>query len=192
MVALQYNPDTLTRTLQVQGIANEPGDRLEALRLKGPPIETIKLDAELDATDQLEHPDGAGKTASQYGLFPALAALETLVYPPLAQLKQNNVDATHGTMEILPLELPLTLFVWSKNRIVPVRLTEMTVTEEAFDSMLNPTRAKVSLSMRVLSVTDLGYLHKGGNMYLDYQAQKERFSQMVNGNLANLGLKGLP
>src|SRR5206468_8409862 len=56
-IALQYNPDLLTRTLQVQGAGAQQGDRLEALRLKGPPAETIKLEAELDAADQLEHPD---------------------------------------------------------------------------------------------------------------------------------------
>ena len=52
---------------------------------------------------------------------------------------------------------PLTLFIWSKNRIVPVRLTDFSITEEAFDPELNPIRAKVSLGMRVLNVDDLGF-----------------------------------
>jgi hypothetical protein len=56
IIILQYNPDTLTRTLKIKG-AEEGGDRSEALRLTGPPVETIKLDAEIDATDQLENPD---------------------------------------------------------------------------------------------------------------------------------------
>ena len=64
VITLQYNPDTLSRTLQTQSVsaASEGGNRSEALRLKGPPIETIKLDAEIDATDQMEagdSPDGA-------------------------------------------------------------------------------------------------------------------------------------
>src|SRR6476619_5204028 len=80
IIVLQYNPDTLTRSLQTQGMSGESGDRLEALRLKGPPVETIKLDAEIDATDQLEHPDG-NQTTVQLGLHPQLAALETIVYP---------------------------------------------------------------------------------------------------------------
>src|SRR5215211_1399509 len=75
IIALQYNPDTLTRTLQVQGIGGESGDRLEALRLKGPPVETIKLEAEIDATDQLEFPD-QNRMAVEVGLYPQLAALE--------------------------------------------------------------------------------------------------------------------
>lgn len=52
VINLQYNPDTLSRRLQIQGTSNESGDRAEALRLKGPPVETIKLDAEIDITDQ--------------------------------------------------------------------------------------------------------------------------------------------
>ena len=54
VIVFQYNPDTVTRTLQPRAMTGEPGDRLEVLRLTGPPHETIKLDAELDAADQLE------------------------------------------------------------------------------------------------------------------------------------------
>src|SRR5947208_2141159 len=87
IIALQYNPDTLTRTLQVKGVGGESGDRLEALRLKGPPTETIKLDAEIDATDQLELAD---TQTAQLGIHPQLAALETIVYPPSQQLLAAN------------------------------------------------------------------------------------------------------
>ena len=55
------------------------------------------------------------------------------------------------------MQSPLTLFIWSKNRIMPVRLTDFSITEEAFDPNLNPIRAKVSLGMRVLSVNDVGF-----------------------------------
>jgi len=46
IIVLQYNPHTLTCTLQPQSV-KEGGDRSEALRLTGPPIETIKLAAEI-------------------------------------------------------------------------------------------------------------------------------------------------
>ena len=85
VIALQYNPDTLSRTLQVQARQARGGDRSEALRLKGPPVETIKLDAEIDATDQLEFPD-QNATAVEFGIQPQLAALETIVYPTSEQL----------------------------------------------------------------------------------------------------------
>jgi hypothetical protein len=191
VIALQYNPDTLTRTLQAQGVGAEGGDRSEALRLKGPPVETIKLDAEIDAADQLEFPDQNSVTA-QLGLHPQLAALELIVYPSSAQLLANNRLAQAGTLEIAPMEAPLTLFIWSKNRIVPVRLTEFSITEEAFDPALNPLRAKVSLGMRVLNVNDLGFSHRGGNLFLAYQQQKERLAAMSqSGAFGTLGIGGI-
>src|SRR5205814_1388900 len=105
IIALQYNPDTLTRTLQVQGVGPEGGgDRSEALRLKGPPMESIKLDAEIDATDQLEVAD---PVTTQVGIHPELAALETIVYPTSDQLLANNRLAQAGTLEIAPMLAPL-------------------------------------------------------------------------------------
>jgi hypothetical protein len=191
VIALQYNPDTLSRTLQVQA-AGESGDRLEALRLKGPPNETIKLDAEIDATDQLEFPE-QNRTTTQFGIFPQLAALETIVYPTSAQLQANNSLSQAGTLEIAPAESPLTLFVWSKTRTLPVRITEFSITEEAFDPTLNPIRAKVSLGMRVLSVNDLGFAHKGGNLFMTYLRNKERLAALSQGTpLSSLGITGVP
>jgi hypothetical protein len=192
VIALQYNPDTLTRTLQVQAIGADGGDRSQALRIKGPPTETIKVDAEIDATDQLEQPD-RNPTAVELGIQPQLAVLEAIVYPTSAALLANNSMAAAGTLEIAPMEAPLTLFVWSKTRILPVRITEFSITEEAFDPALNPIRAKVSLGMRVLNVNDLGFDHKGGNLYLAYHQQKEQLAARSQaGTLGGLGLTGIP
>ena len=189
IIVLQYNPDTLTRTLQPQAV-KEGGDRSEALRLTGPPIETIKLDAEIDATDQLE---AADTQATQVGIHPLLASLEMIIYPSSAQLQANNALAQSGTLEIAPMIAPLSLFIWSKNRIVPVRLTDFSITEEAFDPALNPIRAKVSLGMRVLSVNDLGFNVKGGSLFMAYQQQKEKLAaQSASGALSALGIGGIP
>ena len=191
IIVLQYNPDTLTRSLQVQGMGGEGGDRLEALRLKGPPVETIKLDAEIDATDQLEHPD-RNRAAVELGIQPQLAALETIVYPTSAQLRQNDALALSGTIEIAPLEAPLTVFVWSRNRVVPVRLTDFSITEEAFDPNLNPIRAKVSLGMRVLSSNDLGAQHRGSSLFMAYHQQKENLAaRAAAGVFGSLGIEGV-
>lgn len=190
VIALQYNPDSVTRSLQVEGAA-DGADRSEALRLKGPPIETIKLEAELDATDQLERPDQNQNTV-QAGLGPQLAALETIIYPTSARLEANNALALAGTLEVMPMEAPLTLLVWSRNRVIPMRITEFSITEEAFDAALNPIRAKVSLGMRVLSVTDLGFEHRGGSLYMAYQRQKELLAtQSPPGTFAALGIGGI-
>jgi hypothetical protein len=191
IIVLQYNPDTLSRTLQVQSIG-EDGVRSEVLRLTGPPVETIKLDAEIDAVDQLEFPD-QNTNAVQFGIHPQLAALETIVYPTSSRLQSNNTLAQAGTLEIIPMEAPLTLFIWSKIRILPVRLTDFSVTEEAFDTALNPIRAKVSLGMRVLSVNDVGFNHKAGSLFMSYLQQKENLAtKSPSGAFNPLGIEGIP
>jgi hypothetical protein len=192
VIVLQYNPDTLSRTLAPKAVqvGSEGGDRSDAMRLKGPPMETIKLDAEIDATDQLELADA---TAVQVGIHPQLAALELIVYPTSGQLQANQALAQAGTLEIAPMQAPMALFIWSKSRILPVRLTDFSITEEAFDTSLNPIRAKVSLGMRVLSVDDLGFDAKGGSLFMIYQQQKEALAAMSqSGSLSKLGIGGLP
>jgi hypothetical protein len=191
IITLQYNPDTLSRTLQIKALS-ETAERSDALRLTGPPVETIKLDAEIDATDQLEFPD-SNPNAVQSGINPQLASLEILVYPANSQIQANNRLAQAGTLEIAPMESPLTLFVWSKNRVLPVRLTDFSITEEAFDPSLNPIRAKVSIGMRVLSVNDLPFDHRGNSLFMAYHQQKERLAALSQGGtLAALGITRIP
>ncbi|MBC8001539.1 MAG: hypothetical protein H7X97_03030 [Opitutaceae bacterium] len=190
VIALQYNPDTLTRSFQVQAVS-EGGERSEALRLKGPPVETIKVEAEIDATDQLEFPD-QNQTTTRFGIAPQLSALETIVYPTSQTVQQNFNLSQSGTLEIMPIEASLSLFVWSANRILPVRLTEFSITEEAFDTTLNPIRAKVSLGMRVLSSDDLGLASKGGSLFMVYHQQKERMAALSRGVVSALGIGGIP
>ncbi|MFI7407073.1 hypothetical protein ACIBU0_00100 [Streptomyces sp. NPDC049627] len=177
VIALQYNPDTVTRTLQPQGVGAEAGERGEALRLKGPAQETVKVDVELNATDQLEDPSAADAVA-RHGLLPVLAALELLVNPTARALLDQDTAARSGAFEIAPVESPLTVFVWSRDRVVPVRITEFTVTEEAFDSRLNPIRAKVSLGLRILTVDDLGFAHRGGALFLAHQRRREQLAAL--------------
>ena len=193
VIALQYNPDSLTRTLQIQAVAGgQDGTRVDALRLRGPAVETIKIEAEMDATDQLEFPS-QNPNAVQFGLQPQLAQLEMLVNPTVETLAADNSMANAGTLEIIPLEQPLTLFVWSRSRVAPVRITDFSITEEAFDVNLNPIRAKVSLGFRVLNIDDLGFQHPGGQMFMTYLANKQQLaSRASNVALSVLGLGGLP
>ncbi len=173
-ITFQYNPDEVTRSLKPQSVGDEP-DRTEILRLKGPPIEMIRCTVEIDATDQLAASDS---NTLKYGIQPQLAALELLVYPSSAVLNANEVLSFVGTIEILPMESALTLFVWSKTRVTPVLITGLDITEEAFDAQLNPIRAKVALSMRVLNVNDVGFLTPAGALYMVYQAEKETLAAL--------------
>ena len=47
------------------------------------------------------------------------------------------------------------LFVWGPGRIVPVRVTALTITEKLYDGLLNPTRAEVQITLRVLTDDEL-------------------------------------
>jgi len=189
IIALQYNPDSVSRTLQIQGVGPDSGDRSELLRLKGPPVESWKVDAELDATDQLEIADA---TVAEVGLQAQLAALEVIVYPTSTQLQNLNSQAQSGTLEVAAVEAPLTIFVWSKQRIMPVRLTEFSITEEAFDPNLNPIRAKVSLGMRVLNVNDTGFANKAGGLFMTYLQNKEQLARRSSTAIFSaLGITGV-
>ena len=192
-ISLQYNPETLSRTYQVQGVGGDAGgERAQPFRLTGPAIESIKLEAEVDATDQLEFPDSHANVVA-HGIAPQLALLEALVNPSVEELLNLASQSEGGTLEILMPEAPLVLFVWGKNQVVPVRVTDFSVTEEAFDPALNPLRAKVSLSLRVLSTEDLGFRHKGAGMFISHLRTRETLASKASGaTLGSLGLDNLP
>ncbi|WP_419661817.1 hypothetical protein Dvar_22500 [Desulfosarcina variabilis str. Montpellier] len=173
-IVFQYNPENLTRTLQPQGVEGE-GALYETERLKGAPIETIRLEAEFDATDRLEEGD---ETAEEYGVYRQLSALEMLVYPKTALVAANTTSLSLGMIEVIPPTGPLTFFVWNWQRILPVRLTELSITEEAFGRRLNPIRARVSLSLRVLSYNDFSWKHPGFTFFMAHQTIKETLAAM--------------
>ena len=191
IISLQYNSDSLTRSLTAQTAGGNDHDRVEPMRFKGPAVETFKLEADIDATDQLEFP-AQNPNAGQFGIQPQLALLESLVYPTASQLASVDSQANSGTLEIAPMLAPLVLFVWGKNRIVPVKVSDFSITEEAFDAALNPIRAKLNLGLRVMSTDDLGFGTKGGSLYMAYLQNKEKLATKVqSASFATLGIGGI-
>lgn len=171
VIVFQYNPDTMTRRLDARTSSGAEGsDRSESFRLTGPPRETITLGIEVDATDQLET---ANPIAVAAGVYPALSAMEMLLYPKSRTVIANAALAQGGFLEITPVEAPMTLFVWGPQRVLPVRLTGFSVTEEAYDTLLNPIRAKVDLTLQVLSYADLKITNPGYQIFLAHQIAKE-------------------
>ncbi len=191
VIPFQYNPETLTRKIAPKTVRDEAGDRLEALRLTGPPVETITFEAEFDAADLLDRP-GDVPVLAQYGLHPVLAALETTMYPKSGQLLLERDMARGGMLEIAPAESPLVVLVLGQSRVQPVQITDYSVEEDGYDTSLNPVRAKVSLSLRVLTTDDLGFDHHGGLVYLHYQQTREGLAKKVSGGLADVGLTSIP
>lgn len=183
IVIFQYNPATVTRSLAPQ-MGGEGAEGVEALRLKGAPIETIKMDVEVDAVDQLEVADA---TAVAMGVYPQLSALEMLIYPKSALVIGNVALLAAGTIEVIPPQAPMTLLIWGAKRVVPVKITELSITEEAFDVNLNPIQAKVALGMQVLSYNDLPPTHPGWALFMAHQVVKEAMAVVGSvGNLAGL------
>ncbi|MEH0553625.1 hypothetical protein [Streptomyces sp. B21-101] len=173
LVVFQYNPDEMTRRLVArtpEGDEGAGGARSEALRLTGAPIETISLAVEVDATDQLADGD---PQAVLLGIHPQLAALEMLLYPKSSVVLENMALTAVGTIELVPMEAPLTLLVWGAGRVLPVRLTSFSITEQAYDTQLNPIRARADLELRVLSYSDLSVTSPGHHLFLAHQIAKE-------------------
>jgi hypothetical protein len=170
IVVFQYNPDTMTRRLEPRGGGTSGGDRGEAFRLAGPPKETITVSIEIDAADQLEQNNPLAITT---GITPTLAALEMLVYPKTALVIANSALGAAGIIEILPTDAPMTLFVWGPTRVLPVKVSGLTITEEAYDTLLNPIRAKVELTLNVLSYNDLSLGTAGNALFMVHQVTKE-------------------
>jgi hypothetical protein len=189
VILFQYNPETLRRNLTArQPIPDPPrgGQRVvksERIRLAGPPQETIQVEIELDAADQLEQ---AEAIATRMGIYPALASLEMLLYPKARGIIANQALLTLGIKEVDAPNAPLTLFVWGPKRVLPVQLTGFSINEEAFDPDLNPIRASVSLSLTVLTYQDLGLRTPGGALFMVHQVAKEAMATLNGlGNIAS-------
>lgn len=186
VIIFQYNPATMSRSLQAK-ISGEGNARHEVSRLGGPPTETINLEVEIDATDQLEKDDG---TAVGMGIHPQLAALEMLIYPKSSLVILNTALLAAGTMEIVPPEMPFTLLIWGAKRVLPVRVSNFNITEEAHDVNLNPIRARVSLGLQVLTYDDFPVTHPGYATFLAHQLVKETMAVVGSANNLNAVVGG--
>jgi hypothetical protein len=181
VVVFQYNPEQLSRSIAPQ-YSDAAGARSEAIRLGGPPRETISATVQIDAIDQLEE---AKDIATTLGIYPQLSALEMLVYPKSALVIANTILLATGTIEVVPPASPLTLFVYGWKRIVPVKLTSLSISETAHDTQLNPIRASADLSMQILTYNDLPLTHPGYWAFMAHQVVKETMA--VIGSVSNIG-----
>lgn len=170
LIIFQYNPQTMTRKIAQPaggaqagggGSANQcstAGDTRYTLLL---PEEDYQLSIDLDATDQM---DVDNPVTNAVGLHPALAALELMLYPRPQDVLVNKVLSLAGSAFVKSSKVPVVLFVWGAARVVPVIVRSITVTESAYDQLLNPIQARVDLEMRSmtqLELKDAGVLFEG-------------------------------
>jgi hypothetical protein len=180
-IPFQYNPDELRRSLSARtppragGGHESGGAREDALRVPGPPVETITLSIELNAVELIDD-QRKGRLVTSDGLNGALATLELLLYPSSHLIANNQQLAGNGAVQIRPAEVPITVLVFGSSRVVPVLITGFSIAETQFDTHLRPILAKVDLTLRVLSYMDLRPNTIGRKTYIAYQKEKERLA----------------
>lgn len=166
----QYNPETIRRELQPQVIGGQQGDKSQASYYAGAPTERISLELLLDCTEAL----GVDPAVDEgEGLLPQLDAFEILLYPGSPKVLANTALLVAGVVEVLPYHAPSVVLVLGRGRSMPVRLTSYSVTEELINRALNPIRARVSLSVDVVTYSDVSPLHPDYARFLGHQVRKE-------------------
>ena len=164
----------------------------DVLRVAGPPLETINITVDMHAADQLENPDDDKNAAvAQHGLHPALATLELLMYPPTPTVQMIEEQAAKGQVQVTLPDVPLVLLIWGKSRVVPVKLTSFSISEDAFDTRLNPIAAKVELDMQVLSYMEFTESSIGRDAFLSYQKAKEELARQHIPGSSQTGIRNL-
>jgi hypothetical protein len=177
VIVFQYNPEQLTRKLDQraqQAPAGADRERRETFRTAKLPVESISdLKLVLDATDQLEQAD---PVAAARGIGPAIAALEMMMFPSgtsLINLGSLLGIAGQSSASVPPQQLPLVMFVWGPWRVIPVNVTTVSVQEQEFDPLLNPIKAEVTVSLRVISKDDLDRTSFAYGAYVWTQGNRE-------------------
>jgi hypothetical protein len=151
LIVFQYNPDAMSRGLQHFG-GSEGQEGAGSTEPTVPPLQTFQMNVELDAADQLEESNPLSQAS---GIHATLAALELLLYPSSASLILNKVLSLAGSAIVTLARAPMVLLVWGPLRVVPVRVTTLAVNEQAFDQLLNPIRAQVTMGLRALTIPEL-------------------------------------
>jgi len=178
-ISFQYNPETVTRKLQPHVFKQGRSSREDACRIEGPPKETFDLEIILDATDYLEKAD---TIAISFGISPQISALEMLIYPSSIQIADNEAMAALGGLEIIPPQMYLTVLIWNKNRVIPVKIMSLNVEEKSYDALLNPIRAHVKMDLQVLTYDDLPWRSKGSTLFFSHHVRQESLSLLSRSN----------
>ena len=154
VVIFQFNPETLTRTVQIPSRPTS-GTQRETTQAGEPAIEKITLKASFSAADEF----GDNKVLARlFGVGTRLAALEKMVYPSndlLAAigsalgLGSNPLGGGDPRQPIPREKYPRILFIWGVYRVLPVVLESMSITEQQYDFLLNPVQAEVSITLAV-------------------------------------------
>jgi hypothetical protein len=166
IVVFQFNPEQISRTFEIPArhtdVQEAPRHEQRA-QTSAPPTESFSITAQFTAVDDLGKGGPLAAIPKLFGVSPALAALEKMVYPSSGfpgKLIGADVDAVGEVLAAdrdskaetrpVPREpLPRILFIWGLTRVLPVEIHSMSITELQYDALLNPIRADVQIGMDV-------------------------------------------
>lgn len=201
VVIFQFNPETLTRTVQIPP-RPVTGTSRETTQAGEPSIEKISLTAKFSAADEF----GSNKVlARTFGVGTRLAALEKMVRPSNDLLGAIGAAlgaiggaagaaagslagslggaAGGGARQVIPREkYPRILFIWGLYRLLPVVLESMSITEQQYDFILNPVQAEVALSMSVNAIDTCSddKIAKGAMTYSNMAKDAQAMANLAN------------
>ena len=197
VVVFQYNPESITHTWTSAPPAANAGQ--DPLAVMGVPGEQFSFTLSLDSNDTIANGNPVGAIlAEASGVYPRLAALEMLQYPSgafsggllgtvsaAASAAAAAVSGpSSGSQTVPQSDVPTVLFVWGPQRIVPVRVTALTITEKLYDALLNPTHADVQITLRVLTPQELaavqGVMGKLSNVAYAYSQGLRQVQALAN------------
>ena len=162
VTAFQFNPEKMVHTWSQEVPVGQPGaEAVNPIAVPGMPGETFQLTILLDADDDmLSAAPQIAAAAQDHGVSGRLAALELLLYPVTTGKAGllGTVSAPRSasrTSAVPKSTVPIVLFVWGPKRVLPVRVTSLTITETLYDVQLNPIHAEAAITLRVLTPTEL-------------------------------------
>lgn len=175
VILFQYNPETMTHTwTSATASADASRDDGNPLAVKGVPGEAFSFKLVLDASQSIADGGASGALASVSGVYTRLAALEMLQFPTgsgggLTGSVSLSIGAQGigfaASVGVEPVrtvpesQLPTVLFVWGAGRIVPVKVSSLTITETLYDTILNPIHAEVQVNLQVLTPKELAMMN---------------------------------
>lgn len=189
VVIFQFNPESLVRTLQIPARPGGATQR-ETTQAGEKTIEKIAFKAHFSAANMLDE----GKVLGElFGIGPQLAALEKMVVPTpkLGGVVGAVIDAVGEAIgggdtapaQPIPREkYPRILFIWGLTRVLPVTIDSMRISELEYDSILNPLRAEVDITLSVNAVDECSddILARGALEYSTIAKEAQAIANLAN------------
>lgn len=191
VVIFQFNPETLTRSLQIPERPGSSASR-ETSQAGETVFETISFTAHFSAADHLKDDK---VLARLFGVGPQLCALEKMVHPSslIAGAIGAALDAVGDALglgggdeeatQAIPREkYPKLIFIWGVTRVLPVIITSMRITEQQYDNLLNPVQAQVEIELTVNAVDSCSddELAKGALTYTTIAKEAQAIANLAN------------